>query len=307
MRRMMLSVLAAVLLLMAAGCSRSMVVGSAAPETDFYGEPAGALSMAGEMEEAPSGIATRYDSADAGTWEAQGNSVERMVIRTASLDLVVPDTEAALAQIQELAEELGGYVVSLDTYQYEQGPTGSTTIRVPAESFDQALERLKDLATTVRRESVSGQDVTDEYVDLESNLRHLRAKEEQLLEFLDAAEDTEAVLAVYEQLSYTQQEIEYVMGRMQYLENQAALSTITVSLTPDALAQPLEVGGWDLPGTFRDAVEILLDIVEFVVKAAIYLLVDVLPALLILAAPVVAVILIVRWIVRRRKRRRASG
>jgi len=111
---------------------------------------------------------------------ASATTVERMVIRTADLDLIVPDTEEAITAIEELASDLGGYVVSLNTYQYEQGVQGSITIRIPAESFNAALEQLKALATTVRSESVGGQDVTDEYVDLESRLRHLRAVEEQI-------------------------------------------------------------------------------------------------------------------------------
>ncbi len=239
--------------------------------------------------------------------EPASAGTERMVIRTASLDLIVPDTEEAITAIEELASNLGGYVVSLNTYQYEQGVQGSITIRIPAESFNTALEQLKALATTVRSESVGGQDVTDEYVDLESRLRHLRAVEEQLLGFLEKAEDTEATLAVYEQLQQVQGEIEQVTGRMQYLENQVALATITISLTPDALAQPLEVGGWNLPGTFRHALEALLNTLEVIVKVAIYLVIVVLPTLIILLAPIVAIVLLVRWLVRRRRRARVKA
>jgi hypothetical protein len=234
---------------------------------------------------------------------ANAASTERMVVRTASLDLIVPDTDRALADIQSLARELGGYVVSMEAYQYQEGRQATVTFRVPADALDTALERLRAMATTVRRESVSGQDVTDEYVDLESRLRHLQAKEKQLLEFLDRAEDTEAVLAVYEQLSQTQAEIEQVKGRMQYLQNQAALATVTVSLTPDVMAQPLETGGWNLPATVRSAVEALLDVLEFFVKALIYIVIVVLPTLILLALPIVAIVLLVRWLVRRRRRK----
>jgi len=230
-------------------------------------------------------------------------TTERMVVRTASLDLIVPDTEKALADIQAMARELGGYVVSVEAYQYQEGRQATVTFRIPAETLDTALDRLRAMATTVRRESVSGQDVTDQYVDLQSRLRHLEAKEKQLLEFLDRAEDTEAVLAVYEQLSATQAEIEQVKGRMQYLENQAALATVTVSLTPDVMAQPLETGGWNLPATVRSAVEALLNVLEFFVKALIYIVIVVLPALILLALPVVAMFLLVRWLVRRRRRK----
>lgn len=224
---------------------------------------------------------------------------ERLVIRTSDLELIVPDTEDTLDRIQDLAEELGGYVVSLNTYQYQQGVEATVTFRVPADSFREALDRVRDLATTVRRESISGQDVTEEYVDLQARLRHLRAKEEQLLEFLDQAEDTEAVMQVYAELSRTQEEIERVEGRMQYLENQAALATITAHLIPDELAQPLEVGGWNLPRTFRNAVEALLDVLEFTVKALIYLIVVGLPTLLVIAAPIVGLVFLIRWLVRR--------
>jgi len=230
-------------------------------------------------------------------------TTERMVVRTASLDLIVPDTEKALADIQAMVRELGGYVVSVEAYQYQEGRQATVTFRIPAETLDTALDRLRAMATTVRRESVSGQDVTDQYVDLQSRLRHLEAKEKQLLEFLDRAEDTEAVLAVYEQLSATQAEIEQVKGRMQYLENQAALATVTVSLTPDVMAQPLETGGWNLPATVRSAVEALLNVLEFFVKALIYIVIVVLPALILLALPVVAMFLLVRWLVRRRRRK----
>lgn len=254
----------------------------------------------------PMGVEAEAYGAEMAHFISSLDTAERLVIRTGSLDLIVPDVEQALEQVQALAEEMGGYVVSLSTYQYEEGLQASITIRVPADSFDRAMDRLKNLATTVRQESVSGQDVTEEYVDLESRLRHLRAKEKQLLEFLDQAEDTEAVLAVYEHLSATQQEIEQVTGRMQYLENQAALATITVSMIPDVLAQPLETGGWNLPGTVRNALETLLGVLEICVKATIYLVIVILPTLILLAIPVVGLVFLIRWLVRRSRRRQKT-
>lgn len=255
-------------------------------------------------------VAPIADEKDAYSWSGVDASAaanvattttERMVVRTASLDLVVPDTEKALDDVQAMARELGGYVVSIEAYQYQEGRRATVTLRIPAENLDTALDRMRAMATTVRRESVSGQDVTDQYVDLRSRLRHLEAKEKQLLEFLDRAEDTEAVLAVYEHLSATQAEIEQVKGRMQYLENQAALATVTVSLTPDVMAQPLETGGWNLPLTVRSAVETLLNVLEFFVKTLIYIVIVVLPALILVALPIFGIFLLVRWLVRRRR------
>lgn len=236
---------------------------------------------------------------------ASATTVERMVIRMATLDLIVPDTRKALSEIEKLARELGGYVTSLNTYQYERGETASVTLRIPADQLDAALERLRGLATTVQRESISGEDITEEFVDLESRLRHLEAKEAQLLEFLKKAEDTEAVLAVYQHLSETQAEIEQVKGRMRFLQNQVAMATITVNLTPDEMAQPLETGGWNLPRTVRTAVQLLLNVLEFLVKALIYLLIVVFPTLLFLALFAWGMFILaralVRWGLRRRK------
>lgn len=279
----------AVLAIAAGGCAARLAVTPAPTQPT----PPPALLSAGEK--------AAYVGADAAA-VANVTGTERMVVRTASLDLVVPDTEKALEEIQAMARELGGYVVSVEAYQYQEGRQATVTFRVTSDALDTALERLRAMATTVRRESVSGQDVTDQYVDLRSRLHHLEAKEKQLLEFLDRAEDTEAVLAVYEHLSQTQAEIEQVKGRMQYLENQTALATITVSLTPDVMAQPLETGGWNLPATVRSAVEALLKVLEFFVKAFIYLIIVVLPALILIALPIVGMFLLVRWLLRRRRK-----
>lgn len=287
-----------ILLLALAGCVTRSMRAPAPPEE------VPPLPVEYGMEEAAPSLPVEYgmgENVQAVSFDA---TIERLVIRTADLELTVPDTEEALDRIQALVEELGGYVVSLDTYQYQEGVQAVVTFRVPAESFDVALDRVKEIATTVRRESISGQDVTEEYVDLEARLRHLQAKEAQLLEFLDQAEDTEAVMQVYAELSRTQQEIEVVRGRMQYLENRAALATITVNLTPDELAQPLEVGGWNLPGTVRNALELLLNVLEFTVKALIYLLVVGLPTVLVVAAPLVGLVFVARWLIRRSRKPR---
>jgi len=292
-----IAILVGILVLTAGGCAIRQ--GAAPPAEAPYPPPVEVVEV-----EMPAEEAALRSGADLAAVTAA--VTERLVIRTADVDLIVPDTEQALGQIQDMAEDLGGYVVSLNTYQYEEGIQGNVTFRVPAESFDEALARLKDLATTVRQQSLSGQDVTEQYVNLESRLRHLRAKEEQLLEFLEEAEDTEAVLAVYEHLSRTQQEIEQVTGQMQYLENQAALATITVNLTPDVLAQPLETGGWNLSGAVRNALETLLDVLEFAAKAIIYLTIVILPTFIIVAAPIVGLVFLIRWLVRRRRRGRSA-
>ncbi|RLC63898.1 MAG: DUF4349 domain-containing protein [Chloroflexota bacterium] len=258
-----------------------------------------------EIREMPVEVveAEKPASAPSGYGAADYADIERLIIRTASLDLVVPDTEAALDEINDLVDELGGYVVESNVYQYQEGMQAHVTLRVPAESLDVALERIRGLATEVRHESISGQDVTEEYVDLQSRLRHLEATEARLLEFLEEAEDTEAALEVYDRLQEIQAEIEQVKGRMQYLEQSAALATISLDITPDELAQPIQVGGWHPEGTLRKAFESLIRVLQFLVDAAIVIVVLVIPVLGVIAAPIIGLFFLVRALIRRRARR----
>ena len=218
-------------------------------------------------------------------------AVERVVIQTASLTLVVPDPAASADQIADLATEMGGFVVSSNisrTTYADIGVTanqGSIQIRVPAERLQEALERIKSGATEVRGENLSGQDVTQEFTDLQSSLRNLEAAEEQLLEIMREAKATEDVLRVFENLRQVRQEIEITTGRIQYLSESAALSSISVELIPDAAAQPLQIGGWRPEGTAREAFTALIRALRFLGEAAIWTGICVLPVTLILGLP----------------------
>jgi hypothetical protein len=249
-----------------------------------------------------------YDSAPAepGSGAANQASVERLIIRNASLDLVVTDTETALDEINDLVDELEGYVVESNVYKYQEGLQAHVTLRIPAESLDGALTRFRALATEVRSENISGQDVTEEYVDLRSRLRYLEATETRLLEFLEEAEDTEAALAVYEQLQRIQADIEHVKGRMQYLEQSAAMATVNINLTPDELAQPIQVGGWHPEGTLRDSFQTLVRALQFLVDALIVIVVLVIPILVVIAIPFAVLFFVVRAILQRRRARKVK-
>jgi len=218
-------------------------------------------------------------------------AVERVVIQTASLTLVVPDPAASADEIAELAIEMGGFVVSSNvsrTTFADIGVTadqGSIQIRVPAERLREALEQIKSGATEVRGENISGQDVTQEFTDLQSSLRNLEAAEEQLLEIMGSAVKTEDVLRVFENLRQVRQEIEITTGRIQYLSESAALSSISVELIPDAAAQPLQIGGWRPEGTAREAFTALIRALRFLGEAAIWTGICVVPVTLLLGVP----------------------
>ncbi len=291
-------VIASILALAIAGCAQQ-----AAPTPDILYSEAPEGGRVVEVVEVEAEVAV---PAAPEPRAADYATTERIIIRSASLSLVVPDTEAALDEINGLVDELGGYVVDSSIYQYQEGLQASITLRIPAESLDVALERIRGLATEVRNEHISGQDVTEEYVDRQSSLRHLEATEERLLEFLEEAEDTEAALAVYEQLRQVEAEIEHVKGRIQYLEQSAAMATVNLDIIPDELAQPIQVGGWHPEGTLRNSFQSLIRMLQFLVDAAIVIVVLVIPILAVIAAPCVGLFYLVRAIVRRRRARRAS-
>lgn len=233
----------------------------------------------------------------------------RLIIYTVDMSVVVRDTETALAQIEYLAVELGGYVTSSSIQQYEEGTCASITVRVPSEKLDQALEQLRELALEVRSESRNGKDVTEEYVDLNARLEILEAAEQELLELYQtrqASGEVADILEVYRQLVTFRQDIEALAGRVQYLEQSAALATISVELTPDVLAQPIEIGGWRPQGTLRNAFQSLIRVLQFLVDALIVIVVLVIPVLVVVAAPFVGLFFLVRAIIWRRRARKVS-
>ncbi len=223
---------------------------------------------------------------------------DRLIIRTGHMSIVVMDTEAALADIARLAEANGGWVVSSNAYQFdERGKRGSITVRVPADRFDEMVAGVKATAVTTTRESTESQDVTEEYVDLSARLNNLQATADRVRSFLDEAQNVEEALEVNRTLSQLEERIEVIQGRMNYLSQSAAYSTLTINITPDALSQPLALGGWEPQGTARAAIESLVVALQGLANLAIWLLLFLLPLGLLVFIPLW---LLVRTIRRRR-------
>ena len=231
---------------------------------------------------------------------------DRVVIHTANMSIVVPEPSASVQEIANLANEMGGFVVSSNVFQTffseanVSADRASITIRVPSERLDEALEAIKTGATEIQSESISGQDVTQEFTDLQSRLRNLEAAEEQLLEIMEAANDTDDVLQVFENLRRVSEEIEVIKGRIQYLSESARLSAIAVELIPDVAAQPLNIGGWQPEGTVKEAFTSLIQALRFLGDAAIWSAICIVPITLILGVPLY-------FVARGIRRRRAAS
>jgi hypothetical protein len=191
-----------------------------------------------------------------GSQNAQGG--QRLVIKTATIALLVENVDAAEAQVRQLADDRDGFVLSSSAYGEDRNRTASISFKVPAERFDDAIGALAALAIKVESQEVQGQDVTDEYVDLNSRLRNLRAVETRLLQFLNDAQRTDDLLAINQQLTDVQGQIEQTQGRISYLEQSAALSTITVSLRMQPVVEVVPQAGWSPGLTARQAAKTLV-------------------------------------------------
>jgi hypothetical protein len=238
-------------------------------------------------------------------YQAQDDGVKRVVLRNASLTVVVGDVDAKMAQINALAGEYGGWVVNAQVQRTGSGEDSRVayaviTIRVAAERLDQALQMIKDGAEQVESESVNGQDVTQDYVDLSSQLTNLQAAERQLQEIMSRATKTEDVLSVYNELVRVRGEIETTQGRLRYYDEASTTSSIQVTVTPTPIVQPVEIGGWRPLETARNAFQALVNLLQ---DAA-----DVVITVAILGVPLLVVVGIPAWWwLRRRRMMRAAA
>jgi len=160
------------------------------------------------------------------------SGVERKIIKDGELHLLVQDTDTAIDRITGVAVEFDGFILDSRTWYEGDHKYATLVLRVPVEFFEQALQRLRGIAFKVEHETLSGQDVTDQYVDLQSRLRNLEATEARVRSFLDKATDVEEALEVNRELTEIEDQIESIKGRLTFLAERSAMSTITVDLRP---------------------------------------------------------------------------
>jgi hypothetical protein len=265
-----------------------------------FGYGGGAVpEMQVPAEEAP---APAFDSSVPGA-----QTQDRLVIENADLAIVVKDPKARMAEINALANEFGGYVVSSNLYQSftsfgKEVPEATIVIRVPAKRLDEALARIKEGAVDIENENRSGQDITNIYVDLQAQLKAKQAAEAKLLEIMDQATRAEDVLAIYLQVQQVQTEIEQLKGQIQYYDEAVAMSSISVRLIAEESTQPIEIGPWTPEGAAKDAIQDLILFMQNFAELLIRFVLLTLPALILIAIPLFLVYLAGRAVYRRVRR-----
>jgi len=312
MRRPIIIILSVIGVFLLLGTSVMYLFGPGSASTfsnvsrDLGGFGGGAATEAPAAVEAPALDSFAYDQSQEASYRA-AQVQERLVIQNADLAIVVKDPKARMKEISDLAKEFGGFVVSSNLYQSftalgKEVPEASIVIRVPSERLDEALARIKEGAVDIDYENRSGQDVTSQYVDLQSQLKAKEAAEKKLLEIMDQATRAEDVLAIYLQVQIVQTEIEQLKGQIKYLEESADLSAISVRLIAEEGTQPIQVGPWKPEGAAKDAIQDLIfffqNFVDFLIRFVLYNL----PALILIGIPLYLVFLAGRALFRRSRK-----
>lgn len=235
------------------------------------GAPPSSLEDQARTEEA-SGAAVVVEEAAVSAIPAVGPRV----IKTGDLAVEVErgSFRDTLRQATAVAGRYGGFVVST-TVEGREARQGTLTIRIPADRFERALGDIQGLGK-LERQTVAGQDVGQEFVDLQARLRNFEAQEEVLLRLYEGAQTVADTIKVQREVAGVQLQIEELRGRLRYLEDQAAFGTITVSLA-EAGAVPAR------PGPIRRAWERAVDVFVGLVSGLIVGLGAVIPVGLLLA------------------------
>jgi RNAse (barnase) inhibitor barstar len=211
--------------------------------SDSAKSASGAIAQAGGAPPAPPPATTPSPSgkpAPAQGGESAGTvAVARapMLIYTATFTMAVFEVATSVNRVEEVAHELGGYLARRDDR--------SITIRVPVDRFRDAVRKIEAIGDVLHR-NVEVEDVTAEFKDLELQLKNARAIRDRLAELLAKATKVEESLAIERELGRVAGEIERFEGRMKYLRDRAAFSTVTVSFQPRASEQERR-GPFQLP------------------------------------------------------------
>lgn len=222
------------------------------------------------------------------------NVLDRMIIRTADVKLSVPDVRQAVTQVEQIATLVGGMVFASSFSASQQQDVASVTLRVPPdqETFQQVLDRLAAMeGAKVTDKNIGSTDVTEEYTDLDAQLRNLQATETRLLALLDKATRLEDVLTLERELSSVRNNIERIQGRKQLLQRRADLATIVVTLRQVAAGKNEAGEGWNPLTIASKAIAALVMATQGIATVLIWLVVW---------SPVYALPIYVLWLLRRR-------
>ncbi len=299
-----------------AACGGAAPAEEPAVEEAYFAEEAPAAEAAGYDQsveaEAPSASEGNVSGQGSGTIDvaAAAQRSNRKIIKNAEIRLLVEDSDIAIDRTTQIVGDVDAYIISSriwyqpyagDNYKY-----ATITMGVPVDQFETAIRRLRAISIQVLDENASGEDVTDQYVDLQSQLDNLIATRDRIRTFLEQAKTVEESLRVSEELSVIEAQIEEIQGRMNYLKDRAAYSTITVTIepklpeiitpTPTPMPTPKP---WSPTGTIERSKKTLTVTYQGIFEMLIWFFMVVLP---IFGPPIFVIWLIVKFVNKKAKK-----
>ncbi|HET9486921.1 MAG TPA: DUF4349 domain-containing protein, partial [Chryseosolibacter sp.] len=164
------------------------------------------------------------DSADQSVTET-----DRKLIRTGYMEMEVKNVAIMKMEVDKICKEYNAYISSEDQTNYKEKLEYEQAIRIPAGNFDAFIQKVESLASEVNQKNIQTQDVTEEFIDKEARIKTKKELEIRYREILKRADEVSDILSIEAQLNHVRGDIESMEGRLNYLRNQAAFSTLTLT------------------------------------------------------------------------------
>lgn len=230
---------------------------------------------------------------------ADSNLAEQKIIKIGSMTITVDKVDDTVTKVTNVANAKGGFLQSSSVYDGSNGSQYAyVTIKVPVAQFDKTFEEIKKLALIVDQETVSGQDVTEEFVDLQARLKNAKSTEQQYVEILKQASNVDDTLKVTKQLDEIRGTIERYEGQLKYLQNQTDMSTIT--LTIQEQASKVSDKPWHPLITIKNAAKTWLNTAKAVIDILIWVVIFAVPIIVIIWV----IVAVIKAIIRKRRTRK---
>ncbi|MFA6973786.1 MAG: DUF4349 domain-containing protein [Parcubacteria group bacterium] len=200
---------------------------------------------------------------------------DKKVIKNGDLTLKVNSVDKAAENISKISKDNGGDVFSSNVYNYNNIKSGTVMVKVPVANFGKTFSEIKKVAALVVQESTSGQDVTEQFTDLQAQLKNKQAEEQQFLQIMNQAQKIQDILDVTQQLSRVRGEIEQLQGQLKFLNSQTDMASISVNLSEDSSITITD--SWRPWQVVKDAVNSLVKKGQGFIDFTIVLIVTVIP------------------------------
>lgn len=227
-------------------------------------------------------------------------STDRKVMRTGALSVRVQSADATVDRVKGIAQGRDGFVTDISLYEGARGSkSGSLTVSVPVDRFDEVITEIKKTASAVMNETVTGNDVTEAYIDLSARLKNKYAEEQAYSDLLGKAQKMSDIIEITTALSTVRGDIESMEGQKRYYDSRTTMAMITVSLTEDVTAvAPVDAGfrPWQ---AVKDATHTLLVFFEDLLLGLIRFVIVLIPALIIFGFIVFLIVLVLFKVARR--------